>query len=433
MANILIVYGATRHPLRATNWSHLYSFRRYSGHYCYYLNMLYPWKLYKNVPWYIKQIKFDLIIFHTTFMASIRTIPHSVERLKKQAGILKQASAVKIALPQDEYHNPKALNLFINEFNIDYLFSVAPEAEWPKLYSNVNFDNVKFTKILTGYLDEDVLTKINELRHLVPSRSIDIGYRAFGIRHMLGRHGLLKIEIAHLFKHAAKDLVLDISTSLEDTFYGDEWYKFLLRCKYTVGVEGGASVLDWDGSLRMETEAYIRQHPQASFEEVEAACFPECDGKLDLMAISPRHLEACATKTCQVLVEGDYNGILSPGQHYIELKRDFSNIDDVINIVKQDHRRAEITERAYHDIVESGQYTYHGFVKTILDKTLGPTDTSQKSAVLFWHWVIYKWTYFTDVLSWRVLATITPLVNALMATSLTGIIRRYRWHQARRS
>ena len=32
------------------------------------------------------------------------------------------------------------------------------------------------------------------------------------------------------------------------------------------------------------------------------------DGKLQLHAISPRHIEACATRTCQVLVEGDLMG-----------------------------------------------------------------------------------------------------------------------------
>jgi hypothetical protein len=164
--------------------------------------------------------------------------------------------------------------------------------------------------------------------------------------------------------------VTDISVKDEDTLVGERWYEFLLRCKYTIGVEGGASILDSDGSIKAATEAYLEQHPQAPFEEVEAHCFAGRDGTARLYAISPRHLEACATRTCQVLVEGDYNGILKPGVHYVELKRDFSNLDAVAESIRQDGARRETTERAYRDVVLSGANSYERFVKCVLHEAL---------------------------------------------------------------
>ena len=110
---------------------------------------------------------------------------------------------------------------------------------------------------------------------------------------------------------------------------------------------------------------YLAEHPDASFEEVEANCFPGADGGLRYFAISPRHLEACATRTAQVLIEGSYNGILRPGEHYIELRRDFSNLDEVLDLIESDAERARLTEAAYRDVVASGAYTYERLVREV--------------------------------------------------------------------
>ena len=94
------------------------------------------------------------------------------------------------------------------------------------------------------------------------------------------------------------------------------------------------------------------------------------DGNLKLIAISPRHLECCATRTCQVLIEGEYNGILKAGIHYIPLKSDFSNLPEVFEKMKNKKLRNEIIERAYTDIVQSKKYTYRAYVDFILKTSL---------------------------------------------------------------
>ena len=367
MRNILIVYyHRFPFPLRKSIEDHLYSFHRYSAQRCFYLNMA-----ARRIPGYILRRRFDVIVFHTTFLCG-RWSVKLFDALRRRAARLKDLDARKVALPQDEFCDSVALCDFINEFGIDRVFSVASPSEWPKIYETVDRSKIGFTQVLTGYLSRKTVTEIDALAERAGERTIDIGYRAWQAELWLGRHGLLKTLIAERAQLAAETagLVTDISNRQEDTFLGRDWYRFLLSCKYTIGVEGGASILDRDGSIREATNAYTADHPDASFEQVEAACFAGLDGGLNLRAVSPRHLEACVTRTCQVLVEGEYNGVLEGGRHYIEVKRDFSNLDEVMAIVRDDRVRDGIVTAARADVVDSGRYSYASFVEQVLTETL---------------------------------------------------------------
>lgn len=396
--NILIVYHSFDYPLRSTIKDHLYCFERYSGHRCFYLNLY-----NRTVPWYLKSIDFDLVIFHTIFL-STRWNHERFQKLIQKSQPLKGLRAVKAVLPQDEFIHTDLVCDFINDFQIDWVYSVAPASEWPKIYHTVDFERVRFGYVLTGYLSDDTVQRIELLAREAEDRTIDIGYRAWKAEHWLGSHGFLKTIIADKFQELApkRGLKIDISTRPQDTFLGDGWYRFLLQCKYTIGVEGGATILDRDGSIREKTVEYVRHHPDATFEEVESHCFPGMDGSLQLLAISPRHLEACVTKTCQILIEGDYNGILEAGKHYIELKRDFSNLDEVLELMEEDRMREEIIERAYRDIVETRRWTYKSFVDDIIHQSLDavkgkPSASSRPSPFVS---LLYHWMKLADQISW---------------------------------
>jgi hypothetical protein len=341
----------------------------------------------------VRKTSWDLIIFHTIFLSS-RWTREAFLRAIEKVRFFKDSPAIKVALPQDEFLNMDLVCDFINEVGINHVFTASPESEWPVIYKNVDFGKTHFHKVLTGYIDDSLISRVEQIAKKMPGqRPIDIGYRAYRAAFWLGRHGALKWKIADIFQKKAtpKGLVTDISTRDEDTILGDGWYKFLLRCKYQLGVEGGASILDWDGTYRERTEKYLAQHPQATFEEVEKVCFPDADGSLKLFALSPRHLECCVTRTCQILVEGDYSGVLVPEKHYIELKRDFSNLNDVLDIVSKDELREAITTRAWQDIVASGKYTYRSFVDYVLNTSLAnipPRTQSSRSAK--WRSIVYQ-------------------------------------------
>jgi hypothetical protein len=68
-----------------------------------------------------------------------------------------------------------------------------------------------------------------------------------------------------------------------------------------------------------------------------------------------------------VLFEGEYSGVLRPMEHYVPLKKDFSNIAEVVALIGDPRARAEITDAAYRDLIASGAYSYERFVHGVDD------------------------------------------------------------------
>jgi hypothetical protein len=373
--NVLVVYGLLQYPLRSTIRDHLYSFREHGQARYFYLNLG-----ARRPPSWLRNVPFDAVLFHHTLTGQ-RMAPSLLRWQLRRARALDGIGRYRIAMVQDECVYTDAIDAFITEYGIDQVFSVAPPTEWEKIYPRAKERGVRFSQNLTGYLADDTVSRIADIVAETPERPIDIGYRAWGGLLSFGRHGLLRTQLEEAFRPAAakRGLRTDMSTDLDDTLHGDDWFRFLASCRYVIGAEGGATILDRDGTFMQRTEAYLAEHPDAPFEEVEAACFPGEDGKLQLFAISPRHIEACATRTCQVLVEGNYSGVLKPGEHYIELRRDLSNIEEVLDTISDDSERERITRNAHRDIVTSGRYSYARLVEQVEDaiaEGLGAADPS---------------------------------------------------------
>ena len=357
--SVLVAYAQLQ-PWRGTVHDHLYSFRRYGTRPYEYVNLAVP-----GLARAYARRRYDAVLWHNTVLAWLRWAPE-----EQQRGLLGRARAVRattdchIALPQDEFIHSDRVNAFLADLSVRHVFSVAPPSEWPAIYEGL--DGVRISPALTGYLDDATVARIDAIVADGRPRTIDIGYRTVPPKPYLGRHAMLKAGLADAMAPRAQErgLRVDLSTRAEDTFYGDDWYRFLATCRYTIGIEGGASILDRDGSVQACVDAHLARAPRATFSELEAACFPGREGELALFAISPRHLEACATRTVQILVEGSYSGVLKPGVHYLELRRDLSNIDAVLDAVAAGDAR-DIAERAHADIVGSGRYTYRRLVADV--------------------------------------------------------------------
>ena len=115
--------------------------------------------------------------------------------------------------------------------------------------------------------------------------------------------------------------------------YGQEWIKFISNCKATLGTESGASIIDFTGRSEYKINRFQAFRPFAHFKDVPAKLL-EDDGKLEIQVISPRCFEATALQTVMVLYPGSYSNILIKDKHYIELKKDFSNFDEVYQKLK---------------------------------------------------------------------------------------------------
>ena len=224
-------------------------------------------------------------------------------------------------------------------------------------------------------------------------RGIDIGYRGRKLPAYLGKHGQLKYELVEVFNEAVKgkNLITDIRNT-NDNFLvenqdaiklGFSWYDFLLACKAFIGCEGGSSLLDRDGTIQKRIKEYLQDHPDASFSEIEINCFRELDYNIQCFALSPRHFEAVMTRTLQILVEGEYGNVFKPWEHYLPLKKDFSNIEEILAYINDETECTRIIEAAYRDIVNSNRYTYRAFVTRIIDETGRSGVKSSSHSLLF--------------------------------------------------
>jgi spore maturation protein CgeB len=73
-------------------------------------------------------------------------------------------------------------------------------------------------------------------------------------------------------------------------------------------------------------------------------------------AISSRHFEPIGTKTCQILLNGNYNGILKKDKHFIGIKKDLSDINEAIEKFKDIQFRQKIVNEAYEYVMENHTY-----------------------------------------------------------------------------
>ena len=69
-----------------------------------------------------------------------------------------------------------------------------------------------------------------------------------------------------------------------------------------------------------------------------------------------RHFEAMGTKTAQVLFDGLYSHHLKPDIHYIPVKRDESNMDEVIEKMNDTTFCNNMVETAYKFCIEKHTY-----------------------------------------------------------------------------
>jgi hypothetical protein len=361
IAHVAVIYYASRHPLRTCIADHLYAFARDGRHRVTHLNAAIrtPADCPKDV---------DLVVLHTTFLA-VRWNLGRFDRMVDRWLPVSRLSAPVIALPQDEFINTDGLERCLEAYGVPHVCSVAAAGQWRTIYPRLSASGVGFSRVLTGYLDRTTIDRSDRLaaERANRPRRIDVGYRAWRAEPWLGRHGRQKVEIAERFLSSIpEDLVADISLDDADTLLEDEWLRFMLDCRWTIGVEGGASIIDRDGAIRQRTLAWQASHPHAGFEEIEAACFPGREGSLDLRAISPRHLEACMTGIGQVLVEGDYNGLLEPERHYLPVRADYSNLPEVLDRLQDESARVEMVARARAEVVDAGPCSSRALVEAVL-------------------------------------------------------------------
>ena len=149
--------------------------------------------------------------------------------------------------------------------------------------------------VLTGYVPKNfVSSDVQKIK----DRSIDVSYRTRRMPFWLGELGKEKWFISEEFarRSVSLDLRLDLSVEEIDRKYGSEWKNFIKNSKCVLGVESGASIIDFNGEIEKVVDTYVDKNPTASFEEVHALFLHKYEGSLKLNQISPRCFEAAALR-----------------------------------------------------------------------------------------------------------------------------------------
>ncbi len=336
----------------ATIIDHIDSFVNYSQHSVYLLS---------NILHFSKQLnlnKFDVLVVH--YSLTLLGNFYLSDNIKKK---ISEFKGLKVVFIQDEYRRVNAIHKEINTLGFDILYTCVPNSEIEKVYPTAVFSSLRKINTLTGYVPEDLILRVTPLMN---DRPIEVGYRARKVPFWLGFLGAEKFQIADKFYDYGKayKIKMDISYKEKSRYYGMRWINFIASCRTMLGVESGASIFDFTGAIERKVEKYQIFNPKASFEEIHSLFLKKHEGKIVLNQISPRCFEAIALKTVLILYEGSYSGILKPWRHYIPLKKDFSNIKKVVNIIKSVNTLQKIADCAYQEIALNPDYSYKEFIRS---------------------------------------------------------------------
>jgi hypothetical protein len=198
------------------------------------------------------------------------------------------------------------------------------------------------------------------------ARTIDIGFIGDFYHYLTG--DTERTHLVQFFQQHGRDHELTCGLRTK-RLPRTEWAQFLRTCHGILGAESGTYYLDRTGQKIKAAKEYVRSHSKATFPEVYEKFFKNSVNPISGKAISSRHFEPIGTKTCQILIEGHYNGILKPDEHYISVKKDLSNIEEVIRRFKDVSYRTDMVEKTYEFIIAS--HTYKHRVETLLKTVLG--------------------------------------------------------------
>lgn len=259
-----------------------------------------------------------------------------------------------VAIHEDEYQNINAFTQKFSDLGVQAVFSCLDSKDTlRRVYGNsALLHDTLFFSCLPGYVAPALLFTLPDPPPIL-GRPFDIIYRGRTLSPELGRFAQEKRLIGEqvLATAPANELVCDISSAEEDRIYGSEWTRFLRSGKAMLGVEGGASIFDWDGSIKEAVVSYRLTHPCADFEDIWQKVLAQHEGNIQFRTITPKFFEAIAARTALVLYPGEYSGVLIPDRHFIPLARDGSNMGDVVAKLKDMPYLQAMADRTYEEVL----------------------------------------------------------------------------------
>ena len=303
---------------------------------------------------------FDALVLHYSVRVSLRD--HLSDWI---AELIQSFNGLKILFIQDEYDTTEIARVWIEKLRFDIVYTCVPAEALDFVYPKYRFPGVDFLPTLTGYIPED--PGLESFVTPMGDRNTLIAYRGRKLPYVYGTLGYEKYRIGVDVKKLAveRGFCVDIEVDDSKRIYGSDWYRFLGSARATLGTESGSNVFDFDGTLTKDIKLLVDKDADVSFEVVHQKLLADHEGNISMNQISPKIFEAIRLRTVLVLFEGQYSGIVQPHIHYIPLKKDYSNIDDVFAKLQDVEYLVSLTDKAYEDVIESDRYSYRSFVQGI--------------------------------------------------------------------
>lgn len=305
--------------------------------------------------------QYDAIVIHWT----IHTVGNNYLSDSTRYEIINFDGPI-VQMLQDEYRYINAVTSSVRQLGVDVLYSCVPERSMRQVYPEHKLPNVRIVNYLTGYVP-DRLKGLE--RRPVRERPIDVFYRGRTSPLWYGKLGEQKRCIGEWCRRAfeAAALRCDLSSREDDRLYGDEWEARLAGSRTMLGTESGTSVCDFTGRISFKIGRMQKENPGLTYEDVAdidcgGTTLRREDGRIYLNQISPKVFEATAHGCALVLIRGEYSGVIEPYTHYFPLEPDLSNMDECIAFIHNDEAVQAMADRAYAELIESGQYSYDRFM-----------------------------------------------------------------------
>jgi hypothetical protein len=309
----------------------------------------------------LEGVRFGAIVLHYSLFgggAEEYPFPPRFSRYLDQS-----PDAYKVAFFHDEHVFCGQRFDYLNQHRFDCVFTLLEPKQFEQVYG-AHTNVPKLVTHLPGYVGPSALDAAARFQVPDAERPIDVGFRARPLAPYMGEDEKTEIGEGFARRAAATGLALDIEVSAESLLPGDDWYRFLARCKTTLGVESGTSCFDLEDEVHAEYSRLVSERgaENVTVDDLRGGALDRWEDRVYYRTIGPRHFEAAAMRVTQVLFEGHYSGLMEPMRHYISLKKDFSNFDQVVEQIREPEVRRELAENAHRDLIASGEHTYASLI-----------------------------------------------------------------------
>lgn len=319
----------------------------------------------QDVPDFVKEFPFDAILITSSCIA--KTIPERhLASMMHRLDFVRHSNAVKVAFSQDDYFFSDVRDDLYVHLGLNLLYSVCAPHYWNRL--------------MPKFLDSGGLVRRGYTSYVTPSlrdfagsgmalegRPKDVIYRTFGdgvFPHVIGS---MKSELGSNFSRAVQGqgLRLDISNKKKDMLRGDDWMSFLAGSRAALGSPSGSSVIVRSHEVGRRAREIRYGMRNATAGHLEEMCYVPGDRGLSITALSPRNLEAAAAGTAQILVRNDFEGKLTPWQHYVPLEADLSNVEEVVESIRDLEFLKRIANQAWDQLMSLPELQVENHVQEV--------------------------------------------------------------------